>query len=125
MKRKSVSLAVAGFAAETVILLSGVRAADRCCDVPKTVTQNNTTLASETKHARTVNLTIDGMTCEACSASIKTALRKLPGVGKIDIRFERKGGTVEYDPAKVDEKAIVDTVNKTGFKATAIAAAKS
>jgi hypothetical protein len=32
------------------------------------------------------------------------------------VSFEKKGGRVECDPSKADEKIIVDAVNTMGFK---------
>jgi mercuric transport protein len=73
---------------------------------------------------KTVKLEIDGMTCGQCAASINTALKKIEGVQKIDISFEQKGGSVQYDPAKVNEKSIVEAINKTGLKAKSVVVEK-
>lgn len=64
-------------------------------------------------------LSVDGMSCGGCAAGVNAALQKLDGVKKSEITFEKKGGPVEFDPAKVDEKKIVAAVEKAGFKATA------
>jgi mercuric ion binding protein len=95
----------------------------QCCAPGKPPTQAAT--ADVRGAAKTIKLDIEGMTCGACSASIKTALKQIDGVGKIDITFEQKGGTVQYDPAKVNEQTIVDAINETGFKAQRAAAEKS
>lgn len=95
----------------------------QCCAPGKPTTQATATGVHGA--VTTVKLGIEGMTCGACSASINTALKQIDGVAKTDITFEQKGGTVQYDPAKVNEQTIVEAVNKTGFKAQRVAAEKS
>lgn len=102
--------------------VAGQNAVAQCCAPDSTVTQASRYAQASVK---TVTLDIEGMTCGQCAASINTALKKIEGVRKIDINFEQKGGTVEYDPAKVSEKTIVETVNKTGFKAQPVVTEKS
>jgi len=101
-------LAAAGLAC--TFALSCTDAHADCCGAP--------TVLAQAASIKTVNLNIEGMECGSCAASVKSALQKLDGVKEIDITFEKKGGTVEFDPAKVDEKKIVETVNKAGFEAT-------
>lgn len=104
--------------------LTTTHAGDGCCAAPTVLAQAAGGQLEKNAATTSVKLDIEGMSCGACAASIKTALQKLDGVKKIDITVENKGGTVEFDAAKVDEKKIVDAVNKTGFKAT-LAGAKS
>lgn len=117
MKYLVVGAAIAGFAGQTVNAQAG------CCAAPKTVAQQSSNSAQT--DIKTVKLDIEGMTCGSCAASINTALKKIEGVGTVDIKFEQKGGTVEYNPAKVNEKTIVETVNKSGFKAQVVVTEKS
>ncbi len=100
--------ALAGLALQTVNAQAG------CCAPGKIAAETApTSTAADTK---TVGLDIEGMTCGSCAASVTTALRKLHGVRKVQISFERKGGTVAFDPKKLSETRIVEVVNKTGFK---------
>lgn len=115
MKYLAVGAALSGFVGQT--------ANAQCCAPDTAVTKANSTYVQAA--AKSVKLEIDGMTCGSCAASIGTALKKIEGVRKIDISFEQKGGTVEYDPAKVSEQTIVETINKTGFKAQQVPTAKS
>ncbi len=104
-----VGTALAGFALQTVNAQAG------CCAPQKVTAQNTSTSAqAETK---TVKLDIEGMTCGSCAASVKTALGKLDGIRNVQISFEQKGGTVEFDAAKVSEARIVEVVSQAGFKA--------
>ncbi len=102
-----VGTALAGLALQTVNAQAG------CCAPGKIAADTApTSTAADTK---TVGLDIEGMTCGSCAALVTTALRKLHGV-KVQISFERKGGTVEFDPKKLSETRIGEVVNKTGFK---------
>ena len=60
-----------------------------------------------------------------CAASVTNALREVDGVRNVQISFEQKGGTVEFDAAKVTEAKIMDAINKSGFKARRVATEKS
>ena len=106
-----------------LISFGAIGAQAQCCAPSKVPTQ---AAAMDVRGAvKTVRLEIDGMTCGSCAASINAALKKIEGVGTVDITFEQKGGTVEYDSAKVNEKTIVDAINKSGFKAQAVVTEKS
>ena len=76
----------------------------------------------ETKAAKgkfkTMNLDIGGMVCTKCSSGVIASLKDLNGIIETDINHKGKGGTVVYDPAKLNEKKILKAINKTGFKAT-------
>jgi copper chaperone CopZ len=65
-----------------------------------------------------VEVLVKGMTCAGCASAIKTAVKKLDGVVGIDVDHEGGKATVVYEKEKVTVKKIVETINKTGFKAT-------
>jgi len=87
--------------------------------------QINTELAAAVKRAGyvpTVNyvLSIKGMTCEACSKHIASAITKVPGVATATVNF--KGGYAIVVPtAKAGSisKSLVAAVEKAGYKALA------
>ena len=57
-------------------------------------------------------ISITGMTCSSCAATIEKALKKVPGVSGAKVNFSNEKAYVEYDPASaaVDElhQAIAD-----------------
>ncbi|MBS1668391.1 MAG: mercuric transport protein MerTP [Bacteroidetes bacterium] len=63
-----------------------------------------------------VKLNIKGMTCEACSETINLALSKVPGVLEYKTEFANGSSTIKFDNSKTVEQAIINAVNKTGFK---------
>ncbi|MFQ5800837.1 MAG: heavy-metal-associated domain-containing protein [Candidatus Hydrothermarchaeales archaeon] len=56
---------------------------------------------------RVLTLEISGMSCPACPKGITSFLLELDGIIRTDITLEQKGGTVEYDSAKITAEEIV------------------
>jgi mercuric transport protein len=65
----------------------------------------------------TVQIRVSGMTCGACSVSVKRGLEKTKGVKSADVSVEKGLATVSYDDSQVNEQQLRDAINKTGFKA--------
>ncbi len=65
----------------------------------------------------TVELSIGGMTCAACSARIERQLNKLPGVEAV-VNLPAERAHIRFDPAQTDVDKLIATVVKTGFTAT-------
>src|SRR6266851_7136408 len=64
---------------------------------------------------QTVTLTVSGMTCPACPITVKKALEKVPGVSKVDVRFEKKQVLVTFDDAKTNMDALVKATTNAGY----------
>jgi mercuric ion binding protein len=64
---------------------------------------------------RTVTLNVAGMTCAACPVTVKRALEKVPGVSKIEVRYEKKQMLVTFDDAKTDTNALVKATTDAGY----------
>lgn len=75
-----------------------------------------TSAAAGSAPAKTV-LTIDGMSCSGCVASVRGRLDGIEGVVAHDVSLERGEAEVAYDPARTDPEAIAAAVSETGFKA--------
>lgn len=69
-----------------------------------------------------IKLNITGMDCEACSQTINLALSKVPGVLEYKTEYKDGSSIVKFDNSKTNEKAIVQTVNETGYKVSKTAA---
>lgn len=117
MNYLAVGIAIAGLAGATP------EAVAACCAPPQTFAKQIANPAQA--DSKSVKLAIEGMTCGSCAASITTALKKIDGVRTVEISFEQKSGTVEFDPAKANEQGIVEAVNNAGFKAQRVATVKS
>ncbi len=70
-------------------------------------------------------LTIKGMTCGGCVATVKLRLKKTKGVLAYEVSLEKGEAEVTYDPALTKPEAIAAAVSETGFTATVKAKADS
>jgi len=64
---------------------------------------------------RTVTLTVDNMTCEACPYIVKKAIEHVSGVSKVTVSFKEKTAVVVFDDAKADVKDLTSAAAKAGF----------
>jgi len=100
------------------LVLGGIFAATPCCcgfsnpafgDAPRP------TSAAAECHV----LAIEGMTCESCSAHVRTALAKVPGVAEARVDFAKAEAVVCAKPgAVVNAASLIAAVKKAGYKAT-------
>ncbi len=81
-------------------------------------------LASAWASPQTVTLNVSGMTCPACPITVKKALEKVPGVSKVDVRFEKKQVLVTFDNAKTNTDALVKATTNAGYPSQPENAAK-
>lgn len=73
---------------------------------------------------KTVALNVSGMTCPACPITVKKALEKVPGVSKVDVKFEKKQVVVTFDDAKTNTDALVKATTNAGYPSQPEKAAK-
>ena len=64
---------------------------------------------------RIVTLNVSGMTCAACPITVKKALEKVPGVSKIEVRYEKKQVQVTFDDGKTNTDALVKATTDAGY----------
>ena len=61
---------------------------------------------------QTVMIKVPTVVCNSCATTIKSAVKKVPGVKSVSVDVDKKVATVEYNPEKVTlaglEKAIAD-----------------
>jgi mercuric ion binding protein len=64
---------------------------------------------------RTVTLSIPGMTCGACPITVRTALERVPGVGKVGIDEAKKQVIVTYNDSKTNVQALTRATKDAGY----------
>jgi P-type Cu+ transporter len=64
-------------------------------------------------------LSVDGMTCAACTSTIKSALTALPGVQRVALSLPLSRATIIHNPAVAAVAEIVSTIEKAGYNAQA------
>jgi copper chaperone len=65
----------------------------------------------------TVELKIEGMTCEGCVSSLTRTLQGVPGVKKVEVSLGEGKAQVTYDPAKTAVAALKHAVERAGYEA--------
>lgn len=53
--------------------------------------------------------------CQACEASIRRALGKLAGIGRVDVDLDQKRVTVQFEEDRTNLKEIKDRLERAGF----------
>jgi copper chaperone len=64
---------------------------------------------------KTVQLGVEGMSCQHCVKAVKDSVAALPGVDSVDVSLERKLVTVSYDSAKVGRPAMKAAIENEGY----------
>ncbi|THB80849.1 MAG: heavy metal translocating P-type ATPase [Desulfobacteraceae bacterium] len=65
-----------------------------------------------------VSFDIQGMTCANCSMAIEKAFNRTQGVKKVTINLPLEKGFVTYDPALMDDRAVLGVVTQAGYSAS-------
>ena len=65
---------------------------------------------------RVTHFAIGGMHCAACANRNELALQRLPGVVEAAVNLALRSARVEFDPAKVSERVLHETVVRNGFQ---------
>ncbi|MEU3766002.1 heavy metal translocating P-type ATPase [Amycolatopsis keratiniphila] len=73
------------------------------------------TISAPEATVRTVELTVSGMTCAACSARVERALNKLDGV-RASVNYATERATVQV-PATLADDVLIERVRKSGYTA--------
>ncbi|MDR0936899.1 MAG: cation transporter [Oscillospiraceae bacterium] len=60
-------------------------------------------------------LKIDGMSCGHCEIAIQDAIRKLPGIKKVQAKRRKAAAKVRYDAAQVTVEQLVSAVSEIGY----------
>lgn len=63
----------------------------------------------------TLDLKIEGMTCESCNLHVVHAAQEIDGVFGAEADFTTGKAEVKFDPSQTTEDEIVQTINATGY----------
>ena len=75
--------------------------------------------AQEVADQKQITLPITGMTCANCAATIQRTLeKKVAGVVGATVNFASEKARVEYDPAQVSRRDLVEAIEKLGYSVT-------
>lgn len=74
--------------------------------------------------SQTVTLSVPDMHCAACPITVKKALTKLPGVGRIDVNLERREAKVTFDDVKTSADVLTRATKDAGYPSSVVGTAK-
>lgn len=63
----------------------------------------------------TVTLALSNMTCAACPVTVRTAIRRVPGVTDVTVDFEKKLAVVAFDDTVATVDQIATATRNAGF----------
>jgi Cu+-exporting ATPase len=62
-----------------------------------------------------VSIKIKGMSCAACAARIEKGIKKMPGVGQVQVNLALEQAAVDYDPEAVNPAEFVEKIEQLGY----------
>lgn len=82
----------------------------------ETTTAAQTAAPEQTVATRTVTVPVDGMICQVCAGTVKSALKKVDGVQDAEISLEKRNAVVHYDARKVTLDELTRAIKEAGYK---------
>lgn len=70
------------------------------------------------KALKTLDLSIEGMTCASCVASVEKGVSALEGVDEINVNLLTEKARLVYDPQVIKSQDIIDKISDVGYKAS-------
>jgi Cu+-exporting ATPase len=90
------------------------------CNKPAATTEEGREVQAEESNVQTVTVTlpVQGMSCGACAARVKGALKKIKGVADIEVHLAERAVQVSYADGRVAPADLVLAINDLGYKAS-------
>ena len=64
-------------------------------------------------------LDVEGMTCSNCVRHVEGALRKIDGVGAVEVKLQEGKVRVEHDPGKASIAQMIEALDEAGYDSRA------
>ena len=64
---------------------------------------------------QTLNLNVQGMSCQHCVHAIKSSVSALAGVDSVEVSLEKKLVTVGFDPSRTTLQSIAAAIEDEGY----------
>ena len=69
---------------------------------------------------QTVTLAVENMICASCPYIVRKAIASVPGVGKVNVSYEKGTAVVTFDDAKTTVQAIAQSSVDAGYPASPV-----
>jgi copper chaperone CopZ len=70
---------------------------------------------------RTTTLRSQELSCPSCIAKIEKAVKQVPGVERVEVRFNSGRIIIDHDPLQAGTDALIAAVGRAGYAAKASA----
>ena len=87
------------------------------CNSQNEKKQEQTEQKSSVQNLTKTTIPIEGMTCNACVASIKKKLNSMEDLEEVEVSLEHRNATVFYEEGKISPQQSRDAINEIGYKA--------
>lgn len=87
------------------------------CSSPNGDKQENIEQNLSAQNLTKTTIPVEGMTCNACVASIKKKLNSMEGLEEVKVSLEHRNTIVFYEEDEVSPQQIRDAINELGYKA--------
>ena len=67
---------------------------------------------SEVRH---LTLPVLGMTCANCVSTVERSLKRVEGVSSVQVNLASERASVEFDPARTDDRALIARIRSAGY----------
>ena len=64
-----------------------------------------------------ITLSVGGMTCGGCAASVKRALENVAGVAEVSVDLAENCAKIAFNPTQTNEIALRQAIENAGFDA--------
>ena len=89
------------------------------CTSQKEEKQGNIQQESSIQNLTKTVIPIEGMTCNACVATIKKKLSAMEGIKEVEVSLAHRSATVYYEEGIITPQQVQDLINELGYKAGA------
>lgn len=94
-----------------------VLAVASACSAPEEAKQENEEQEFVSQGLSKTTIPIEGMTCNACVASVKKKLKSMDGLREVEVSLEHRNVTLTYNPTEVTPAQVQQAINEVGYKA--------
>ncbi|RPB04490.1 heavy metal translocatin [Choiromyces venosus 120613-1] len=77
-------------------------------------------ISDSTPHLATTTISVDGMTCGACTAAIEGGFENVAGIGSFTVSLITERAVAVHDPNVISAERIAEIIDDRGFEATII-----
>lgn len=87
------------------------------CSSPGENKQSHSEQIVSDQNLTKTTIPIEGMTCNACVASIKKKLNSMEDLEKVEVSLEHRTATVFYEEGTIRPQQVQDAIDEIGYKA--------